>query len=99
MKILRVLVLVLLAIGIGVGIALAATRPAPLPEGTRSAARLEPGPYTVDRSEEVWVDASRTTDANGEYAGASERTFSIALWSPTDAPGPHPLLVYSHGFM
>lgn len=23
----------------------------------------------------------------------------MALWSPVDAPGPHPLVVYSHGFM
>jgi predicted dienelactone hydrolase len=99
MKILGVIALFLVSIAAFVGIALAMTGPEPLAEGTTSAARLAPGPYVVDLSEEVWVDESRPTAANGEYAGAQNRTFQIALWSPKDAPGPHPLLVYSHGFM
>jgi predicted dienelactone hydrolase len=50
----------------------------------------------VDRT---FVDRSRATDANGDFAGAPERTLEATLWYPEGAPGPHPLLVYSHGFM
>ena len=99
MKFLRYALIVLVILGAGVALALALDTPEPLAVGTESAARLEPGPYAVDLSEEVWVDASRPTNANGDFEGSEERTFKIALWSPVEAPGPHPLLVYSHGFM
>ena len=39
------------------------------------------------------------TAANGDFAGAPERTLEATLWVPRDADGPHPLVVYSHGFM
>lgn len=99
MKILRILSIVLISLGVGLGIALVVTRPEPLPLDTTSAARLAPGPYAVDLEETTWVDPSRRTDANGDFPGSAEREFAVALWSPLDAPGPHPLLVYSHGFM
>ncbi|MEM9174072.1 MAG: hypothetical protein AAGC67_02470 [Myxococcota bacterium] len=99
MKVLRVLlVLFLLAAG-GVTVALATTRPDPLPDGTTSAARLAPGPFAVEATDFTWVDATRPTDANGDFAGSEDRTFAVTLWSPREAPGPHPLLIYSHGFM
>ena len=99
MKILRLALALVSLLLIVLGVALVATRPEPLTPGTQSARRLQPGPYPVEKAEDVWVDKSRPTAANGDYEGAPTRTFEIALWSPKDAPGPHPLLVYSHGFM
>ena len=99
MKILRILVLIVVVLGAGLALALAMSQPTPVPSGSESEARLAPGPYSIQKSEETWVDSTRPTAANGEYAGAADRTFAVALWSPVDAPGPHPLLVYSHGFM
>ena len=99
MKILRILVLIVAVVGAGLAIALATTQPTPLPSGSESETRMAPGPYAVEKSEETWVDPSRPTASNGDFDGAPDRTFAIALWSPVDAPGPHPLLVYSHGFM
>ena len=79
--------------------ALFITRPRPLPANTESAARLEAGPYDVDIAEVVWIDPTRPTDSNGDYTGAENRTFDVAIWSPINATGPHPLVLYSHGFM
>jgi predicted dienelactone hydrolase len=67
--------------------------------GSESARRLAPGPHLVASLERVFVDRSRPTAANGDFAGAPERTLTATLWYPDAAPGPHPLLVYSHGFM
>ena len=50
-------------------------------------------------TDHTFVDRSRPTDANGDFAGAPERTLEATLWYPLEAPGAHPLLVYSHGFM
>jgi len=99
MKILRIVLATLVGLGLVFGIALAVTGPEPLPDGTESALRLRPGPHPVDLSEQVWTDPSRPTSANGDYPGSPEREMSVALWSPAGAPGPHPLVVYSHGFM
>jgi len=99
MKILRILLLIILLLGVSLGISLAVTRPEPPPDGSESARRLEPGPYAVDLSEEIWIDPSRRTDANGDYEGDDQRSFRVAVWSPMGVPGPYPLLVYSHGFM
>jgi predicted dienelactone hydrolase len=99
MKIIRLLAGIAALLAVFVGVALVFTRPEPLPGDTESAARLEPGPYAVDLAELVWVDESRTTDSNGDFAGTDTRAFDVAVWSPVDAPGPHPLVVYSHGFM
>lgn len=99
MKILRILLLVVVLLSAGVGLALIATRPDPLPEGSESARRLEPGPHAVALTEAVWIDASRATAANGDFEGAPERSFDVSIWSPEGASGPHPLLVFSHGFM
>jgi predicted dienelactone hydrolase len=84
---------------LGVGIALIRTAPAALPEGSESAARLGPGPYSVGTVEVEWVDPSRPTVPNGAYPGSPVRSFRVTLWYPEDAPGKHPLAVYSHGFV
>lgn len=73
------------ALFVAVGIAWILTAPEPLPAGTESASRLEPGPFEVDRAELEWVHGSRK--------------FPITLWFPEDSEGPHPLLVFSHGLM
>ncbi len=99
MKILRILLALVVLVAAGISIALVATRPEPPAAGSVSADRLTPGPYAFTTSDVTWVDDARPTDANGDYAGAPDRTFAVTLWAPADAPGPHPLLVYSHGFM
>ena len=99
MKVLRVLLVFFVVVAAGVGLALVATRPEPLPEGTVSATRLAPGPFAIQTTEATWVDPTRPTAANGDFAGSPDRTFPVTLWSPVDAEGPYPLLVYSHGFM
>ncbi|MDP6979422.1 MAG: hypothetical protein QF570_12615 [Myxococcota bacterium] len=99
MKILKAAIVLAGLLGCGFGIAWAATVPAPLPSDTVSAGRLTPGPFAVERRELTWVDESRPMASNGDFEGAATRTFAVALWAPGDAPGPHPLVVYSHGFM
>jgi dienelactone hydrolase len=75
------------------------TAPEPLPEGSESAARLAPGPFTVGERQWQWVDSTRPTTANGNYPGASERSFLVTLWYPEESRDQHPLGVYSHGFL
>ncbi len=99
MRALRILIGVVVLSGIALGIVWVATEPEGLPQPSESATRLAAGPYALGLEELSWVDASRPTAANGDFAGAPERAFPVALWYPVDAPGPHPLVVYSHGFM
>ena len=99
MKIPRILGLLAVQITVSLGVALAATGPEPLAQGTTSATRLEPGPYAVEQVEDTWIDDTRPISESKDYAGAPDRTLEIALWSAKGVPGPHPLLVYSHGFM
>jgi dienelactone hydrolase len=86
-------------VGLALCAALVATAARPLPADTESGRRLALGPFVVARADLEWVDPSRPTAANGDYAGAPERRMPVALWYPVAAPGRHPLLVYSHGFM
>ena len=74
MKILKIAISLVGLLAFGLGIAWAATAPAPLPADTRSAERLAPGPFDVERSEWTWVDESRPTASNGRFEGAPERT-------------------------
>ncbi len=103
MRVLRNLFLAAATFGfilaVGVGIAWIATIPEGLPEGSQSAARLAVGPHPVGQVEFEWVDRARSTAANGDYPGAVDRTFQVALWFPKGAKGKLPLVVYSHGFM
>ncbi len=48
-------------------------------------------------SERTWVDASRPTNHNGNYAGAPDRTLRTLIWQP-DTAGALPLFVMAHGF-
>ena len=99
MKYLKIAAGVLGVAGLALFAALVATAARPLPADTESGRRLAPGPFAVERIELEWVDSSRPTAQNGDFAGAPERRLPVALWYPIAAPGRHPLLVYSHGFM
>ena len=72
---------------------------APPASDSESARLLASGPHRVATFDTVFVDASRPTDANGDFAGSPDRTLAATLWYPEGAGAAHPLLVYSHGFM
>jgi len=72
------------------------------PTSTTSATPNRP-PWLVSRSEVVYTDATRATPARGAqpaHAGRMLRT--TVLWPTTRggvvAPGPHPLVVFAHGY-
>jgi dienelactone hydrolase len=98
-KALRILAASVLALALLLGVAFLAKAPRPPPAGSESARGLEPGPLAVGSAERIFVDPSRPTDANGDFVGAPERTLRATLWYPESSPRPHPLLVYSHGFL
>lgn len=83
---------------IGFGAGLVATATSPPPAGSVSAERIGDGPYSVGRVEMDWVDTSRATPANGDYAGSDERALPTLIWYPEGYEGSSPLVVYSHGF-
>ena len=99
MKFLRILGGLVLGLALLLGLAFLAKAPEPPPVGSESARRLAPGPLPVASADRSVVDASRPTAANGDFPGAPERRLEATLWYPAGAGGPHPLLVYSHGFM
>lgn len=74
-------------------------QPEEFPERSESAARLQSGPWTVASVEERFVDRSRPTQANGDFAGAGQRELAGGVWYPVEAEvGASPLLVFTHGF-
>ena len=98
MKVLKIALGFVAVAGLALAAALVASAPRAFPADTESGRRLANGPFAVSVTELEWVDSSRPTDANGDFAGAPERRFPVAIWYPA-APGRHPLLAYSHGFM
>jgi dienelactone hydrolase len=99
MKVLRWVFGVTTAVAAVLAAAFALKAAAPPAADSESARRLVSGPHRVATFDTVFVDASRPTDANGDFAGAPERTLAATLWYPEGASDAHPLLVYSHGFM
>ncbi len=85
--------------GVATWVALALTAPTPPAPDSPSAERLAPGPFETGERGYVFIDASRPTAANGDRPGAPSRTLESTLWYPEGDAGPHPLVVYSHGFM
>jgi len=74
-------------------------QPEPFAPGTESASRLQFGPLAVARLDTGFVDDTRPTAANGDYAGSGERRLDVTVWYPQETDyAPYPLLVYSHGF-
>jgi len=86
-------------LGAALSIAWLWTSPEPLPAGSESAARLEPGSAAVLESELVWVDESRPTEGHGDLGRSDERRFRVKIWYPEESRGSQPLAVYVHGFM
>ena len=80
-------------------IALLLTRPALPAETSESYTWLQSGPYAVGQSEFVFVDNSRSTNANRDFSGAPERTLPTTIWFPENFDGPYPLIIHSHGFI
>lgn len=99
MKVVRAIAIGVALLALLIGVALFLTRTEPLPAGTKSAARLAEGPWAIDSIDATWTDPTRPTQPNGEFEGSDSRQLDITLWYPTEATGPLPLLVYSHGFM
>lgn len=89
------LIAILLLVGV---VAVAVTGPESPPDDSLSARWLQPGPYAVGQEEFLFIDNTRATAANRDYAGAAERTLPATLWYPQQSSGPYPLIVYSHGF-
>jgi dienelactone hydrolase len=62
--------------------------------------------YPVGTSSATFVDSSRSTSANGGFAGAPTRTLPTQFWYPAQgdggapdrADGPYPLVLFSHGY-
>ncbi len=75
-------------------------QPEPFIATSVSASLLQPGPLKVKQYETVFIDRSRPTDANGDYAGAPERRLEGAVWHPsTKAHGPVPTTCESLSFI
>jgi predicted dienelactone hydrolase len=104
MRALKILLVLLVLATASMTAAWRAAEPAPLDAATQSAARFADGPFGAGRAEYTLEDASRPTQANGDFAGSPVRTLHTRAWYPlaadgsTLAPGPFPLLVWSHGF-
>lgn len=96
------LVVVVLVVAVGLFLRFS-ERPDPLPPESVSAALLQPGEYEVSYFDVTFVDGTRPTQANGDFAGSDQRSLKTRIWhaagDPAAGQGPKPLLVYSHGFM
>jgi dienelactone hydrolase len=98
-KFLLVIAIALALLLISGAVLVTGNQAAPFPEGSQSAAWLRPGPHEVRSYEQVFIDSSRPTAANGEYAGEDHRRLEGRVWHPAHGEGgPYPLVVYSHGF-
>ncbi|WP_101756571.1 CocE/NonD family hydrolase [Oceanicoccus sp. KOV_DT_Chl] len=96
MKLITVFILLLVLVGIVLSLGKQAPALDPLSD---SALRLKPGPYSVNYYDETIIDRSRSTQANGDFAGTDSRTLVSTLWYPDrKVEGGFPLIVYSHGF-
>jgi predicted dienelactone hydrolase len=72
--------------------------PAP-PPGSPNARLLAEGPFDVEHRDYALVDRSRPNDARTDDARRSPRRLTTTVWFPRGVAGPHPLVMYSHGFL
>jgi len=82
-----------------VAVTLIVSAPEGPPSGSASAMRLKPGPHEVGSADFTFIDRSRSTPGHNDFAGDSQRKLVSTIWYPVAAAGPHPFVVYSHGFM
>ncbi|AKH68328.1 Alpha/beta hydrolase family [Spongiibacter sp. IMCC21906] len=73
--------------------------PDPLPKSSQSRQWLKSGPEDSSYFDVSLVDSTRPTPANGDYAGSDQRVLKTRIWHPKRLDLPHPLVIYSHGFM
>ena len=106
-KILKITAVLLLVGVVAIG-AHVATAGMDVPDGPESLGLFTEGVYEVGDREVTFVDTSRTTRSNNEFAGLDTRTLVSTVWYPDDrsegvardrrpSPG-FPLIVYGHGF-
>ena len=96
----KLLKIIALLIVISITILLTAKQPESFEADSQSAARLQPGPFTVTSLDLELIDTQRATDANGDdYLGDKNRQLPTTIWYPViDDKQPRPLIVHSHGF-
>ncbi|MEQ9463904.1 MAG: hypothetical protein RJQ10_09595 [Haliea sp.] len=95
----KILLAVAVVVGVPVLVLVKGKQPEPFEPGSESAYRLQMGQLPVAQLETEFVDPSRPTATNGDYAGSGERRLKATVWFPGDREfAPYPLLVYSHGF-
>ncbi|MCZ6829824.1 MAG: hypothetical protein O7F73_09595 [Gammaproteobacteria bacterium] len=98
-RVFKILLGLVLVIGLVLLVLSTGRQPEPFPESSESAARLLPGPHSVQQYDEEFIDESRSTDANDDFPGEPVRRMVGTVWHPADnSQGPYPLIVYSHGF-
>lgn len=57
-----------------------------------------PEQYEVETREETYVDTTRPTQANGDFAGAPDRIVRVVYHVPK-GDGPFPVVVFGHGWI
>src|SRR4029453_714879 len=78
--------------------ACAAIEPPAPPRGSASAERLAAARFDVGRRDSTFVDGSRPNGARDGAHARKRRTLVTTVWFPRGALGPHPLVLYSHGY-
>src|SRR4030095_367279 len=78
--------------------ACAAIEPPAPPRGSASAERLAAARFDVGRRGHTLVEASRPKGARDGAHARKRRTLVTTVWFPRGALGPHPLVLYSHGY-
>jgi dienelactone hydrolase len=78
--------------------ACAAIAPPAPPRGSANAERLAAARFDVGRRDYTFVDASRPNGARDGAHARKRRTLVTTVWFPRGALGPHPLVLYSHGY-
>lgn len=75
-----------------------ARQPELFPVGSKSELLLQSGPMQVQKYEVVFIDDSRPVKTNDDAGDAARRVAGM-VWHPaSNAKGPYPVVVYSHGF-
>lgn len=87
------------AMTVAMGLTYLATQPEQPEAASESARWLEPGNHATCEADLTFTDTTRPTASNGDFAGADMRTLNTTVWFPCTDNEPHPLVVYSHGFM